>query len=76
MIYTLIDACEYVLKVQGEAQNCFWLASLCDELKLWKTDESKVRAALTRDIKKFGESSQFIMVGNDEFALREWQKTD
>jgi hypothetical protein len=70
MIHTLLDACEYILNVQGEAQSSFWLASQIMEMKLWRTSEAKVRNALIKDIQKHGEASLFIKVAVDEFALR------
>jgi len=75
MIYALLDACEYILNDQGEAQSSFWLASQIMELKLWWTNEAKVRDALTKDIQKHGEESLFIKVADDEFALRSWTVT-
>ncbi len=72
MIHTLLDACEFILNDQGEAQSSFWLASQIMEMKLWRTDEAKVRDALNKDIHKYGEASLFIKVADDEFALRSW----
>jgi hypothetical protein len=73
MIDTLLDACQYVLQVQGEAQSTYWLSSLVMEMKLWRASESQVRVALDRDIEKFGESSPFVKVAEDEYALRSWK---
>jgi hypothetical protein len=74
MINTLLDACQFVLGDQGEAQSSYWLASLMEEMKLWRASESRVRAALDRDIKKNGESSLFVKVGEDQYGLRSWMK--
>lgn len=71
-IYSLLDACEYILNDQGEPQSCYWLASQIMELKLWRASEVGVRNALNRDIKKNGEMSLFIKLRDDEFALRSW----
>jgi HB1, ASXL, restriction endonuclease HTH domain len=73
MIETLLDACRFVLEDQGEAQSRYWLASLVVEMKLWRASESQVRAALDRDIAKFGESSPFVQVAEDLYALRSWE---
>ena len=72
MIYTLLDACEYILEDQGEPQSSYWLASQIMEMKLWRTSEADVRDALDKDIKTHGEASLFIKVADDEFALRSW----
>ena len=73
MIDTLLDACQYVLEVQGEAQSSYWLSSIMLEMKLWRASEVQVHRALERDIKKFGESSPFVKVGEDLYALRSWK---
>jgi hypothetical protein len=73
MMDTLLDACQYVLQVQGEAQSSYWLSSLVMEMKLWRANESQIRVALDRDIEKFGESSPFVKVAEDEYALRSWK---
>jgi hypothetical protein len=73
MIESLLDACELVLKEQGEPQSSYWLASLVEEMKLWRASEADVRDALTKDIAKHGESSQFVVLPDDEFALRAWK---
>ena len=70
MINTILDDCRYVLEDQGEAQSSYWLSSLMMEMKLWRTRESQVRIALDRDIEKYGESSLFVKVGEDQYALR------
>lgn len=72
MIYSLLDACEYIMKDQGEAQSSYWLASQIMEMKLWRTTEAKVRTALTKDIQQHGEASLFVKVSDEEFALRSW----
>jgi len=59
---TLLDACRFVLEDQGEAQSSYWLASIMDEMKLWKASESQVRRVIDSDIKKSGESSPFVKV--------------
>lgn len=69
MIDTLLDACEFVLELEGP-QSSFWLASQIEEMKLWRATEEKVRKALKRDIKKLGESSRFVELPNDVFALQ------
>jgi hypothetical protein len=71
-IRTLIDACRYVLEDQGEARSAYWLASIMEEMKLWRASESRVRAALDRDIKEQGESSLFVKVVDDQYGLRSW----
>ena len=72
MIFTLLDACRFILEDQGEPQSSYGLASQADEMKLWRTSESQVRRALNKDIEKHGESSLFVKVGDDEYALRSW----
>jgi HB1, ASXL, restriction endonuclease HTH domain len=71
-IRTLPDACRLVLAELGEAQSSYWLASQVTEMKLWRASESQVRAALDRDIEEHGESSRFVKVAEDEYALRSW----
>jgi DNA-directed RNA polymerase delta subunit len=71
---TLVDACRFVLEDQGEAQSAYWPASIMEEMKLWREGESRVRAALDRDIKEHGESSLFVKVGDDQYGLRSWMK--
>ena len=73
MIETLLDACQFVLENQGEAQSSYWLASQVMEMKLWRASEADVHAALTRDIEEHGERSRFLFAGDDEFALRSWK---
>jgi HB1, ASXL, restriction endonuclease HTH domain len=72
MIRTLLDACRFILDDQGEAQSSYWLASQAVEMKLWRASESQVRRALNKDIEKHGDSSLFVKVGEDEYALRSW----
>ncbi len=73
MINTILDACRYVLEDQGEAQSSYWLSSLMMEMKLWRASESQVRRALDKDIQKYGESSPFVKVGEDLYAVRPWK---
>jgi hypothetical protein len=73
-IRTLLDACRFVLEDQGQAQSVYWLASIMQEMKLWRASESRVRAALDRDIKEHGESSLFVKVGDDQYGLRSWME--
>ena len=72
MIESLLDACELILKEQGEPQSSHWLASLVIEMKLWRASEADVRDALIKDIAKHGESSRFVALPDHEFALRAW----
>jgi hypothetical protein len=72
MIRTLLDACRFILEDQGEAQSSYWLASQVVEMRLWRASESEVRIALDEDIERHGESSLFVKVGEDEYALRSW----
>jgi hypothetical protein len=41
-------------------------------MRLWRTSESQVRRALDKDIKEHCDSSLFVKVGEDEYALRSW----
>lgn len=72
MIHSLVDACELILNDQGEPQTSFWLASQIMETRLWKCTEAGVRRALNADIKACGESSRFVRIAADTFALRSW----
>jgi len=72
MLDSLLDACEIILKEQGDPQTCFWLASQAMEMKLWRASEADVRDALNKDIEKHGKSSRFGRTADDEFALRAW----
>ena len=47
-MHTILDAIEFVLENQGESQSPYWLASLMDEMRLWKASENRVRAALEK----------------------------
>jgi hypothetical protein len=76
MIRTLLDACRYVLEDLGEAQSSYWLASQVMETKLWRASESQVRNAFDKDIEAHGESSLFVKVGEDEYALRSWGRKE
>lgn len=71
-IDSLLDACELVLQEQGEPQSSYWLASQVMEMKLWRASEAGVRDALSKDIAKLGDSSRFVALPDDEFALRSW----
>ena len=73
-IYTLLDACEFILENEGEPQSSYWLASQMMEMKLWRASEADVREALNQDIKLHREASLFIKVSDDEFELRRWEK--
>jgi hypothetical protein len=72
MIRTLLDACRFILEDLGEAQSSYWLASQVVEMRLWRASEAEVRRALNKDIEQHGESSLFVKVGEDEYALRSW----
>ena len=74
-IHSILDACQYVLEDQGEPQGSFWLTSQMMEMKLWRASEAEVKDALAKDIRKHGESSRFVRVADDEFALRAWTAT-
>jgi DNA-directed RNA polymerase delta subunit len=71
-IDTLSDACEVVLREQGEPQSSYWLATQVMEMKLWRASEADVRDALNKDIAKLSASSRFVKLADDEFALRSW----
>ncbi len=72
VIYTVLDACSFVLENEDQPQSPYWLASIMDEMKLWKASEHDVRAALEKDIAELGEESRFAKVADDEYALRSW----
>ncbi len=74
MIGSILDAYEYALKTEGEPQSPYWLSSMMIEMEVWKASEERIRAALERDIAKFGEQSRFVRVAEDEFALKAWTK--
>jgi len=42
------------------------------KMKLWRASEADVRDALSKGIAKFGESSRFVALPDEEFALRSW----
>jgi len=73
-IDTLLDACQFVLEDQGEPQSSYWLASQIMELKLRRTSEGEVRDVLSKDIAKHDQSSRFVPLADDMFALRSWTK--
>ncbi|MBI2803757.1 MAG: hypothetical protein HYX68_02080 [Planctomycetes bacterium] len=73
-IDSLLDACELVLQEQGEPQSSYWLASQVMEMELWRASEADVRDALGKDIAKLGQSSRFVALPDDEFALRSWSE--
>lgn len=72
MIDSLLDACEFVLKEQGEPQSSYWLASQVKEMKLWRASEAEVRDALNKDLANLGQSSRFVALPDDEWGLRSW----
>ena len=74
MINSLLDACGEVLAINGEPQSAYWLASQMVEMRMWRASEHDVRAALDQDIVENGESSRFVKVANDEYALRSWTR--
>ena len=76
MIYTVLDAIELILKDLGEPLSPYWLASQMDEQKLWKASEHDVRAALEKDMKEWGEKTQFVKLTDDEWGLRSWDMED
>ena len=61
-MYTILDAIEFALEEQGEPQSPYWLASQMMEGRLWRASEHDVRAALEKDMKEWGEKSQFVRV--------------
>ncbi len=71
-IYSLLDACEYVLGLNGDPHSSDTLAAQIMEMRLWRASEADVRDALTKDIQKYGEESLFVAIAEDEFALRAW----
>ena len=72
-IYSLLDACEYVLGLNGDPHSSDSLALQIMEMRLWRASEADVRDALTKDIQKHGEASLFVGIAEDEFALRSWK---
>ena len=75
MIDTILDACHEVLKINGDPQSAYWLASQMMEMRLWRASEYDVRAALDQDIDEKGECSLFVKHANDEYALRSRAKS-
>jgi len=75
MIHTIIEAIEFALENDGGPISPFWLASQMQEMRLWRASEPDVRAALEKDIREWGERSQFVKVGEDEWGLRKWGKS-
>jgi hypothetical protein len=55
----LLEACEFVLKEQGEPQSSYWLASQIVAMKLWRASEADVQAALSKVIEQRGKASRF-----------------
>jgi hypothetical protein len=72
---SLLDACEFVLQLQGEPQSGFWLASQVMEMKLWRASEADVSDAIRNDIGARRETSRFIELPDGDFALRSWENT-
>jgi DNA-directed RNA polymerase delta subunit len=72
MIDSLLDACQFILTNHGEPQSSYWLTSQIMEMKLWRASEADVRDALNKDFAKHGDSSRFVSLPDDEFALRSW----
>jgi hypothetical protein len=46
------------------------------EMKLWKASEQTVRAALEKDIARFGERSRFARMADSMYALKVWPELD
>jgi DNA-directed RNA polymerase delta subunit len=44
------------------------------EMRLWRSSEHDVRAALEQDISELGVRSWFVKVADDEWALRSWSE--
>lgn len=72
---SLLDACEFILQLQGEPQSGFWLASQIMEMKLWRASETEVSDAIRKDIGARRQSSRFVERPDGEFALHSWEKT-
>jgi hypothetical protein len=75
MIHTIIDAIELTLEELGEPQSPYWLASQLMEGRVWRASENDVRVALEKDVKEWGEKSQFVKAGEDEYGLRSWSQS-
>jgi hypothetical protein len=73
-ITSILDACQSILEEQDEPQSSYWLASQMMEMRLWRASEADVRDALAKELEERGESSRFMRVAEDEFALRSWIK--
>ena len=73
VIYSLLDACRYVLRDQGEPQRIYWPASQIEEMKLWPADEAKVRQALLAGLRRHSEASRFRDLEKDRWGLRSWE---
>jgi hypothetical protein len=73
-ITSILDACQSILEEQDEPQSSYWLASQMMEMRLWRASEADVRDALAKELEERGESSRFMRVAEDEFALRAWIK--
>lgn len=74
MIYTILDAAEFILEEQGEPQSPYWLSSQMLEGKLWRASEHDVRSALEQDIAECGDRSRFVEADDGEYALRSWME--
>ena len=75
MINAILDACQEVLKINGDPQSAYWLASQMVEMRMWRASEHDVRAALDQDMSEKGERSLFVRVSDDEYALSSWAKS-
>ena len=73
MIHTIINAIDFILEEQGGPQSPYWLASPMMEMRLWRASEHDVRTVLEKDMKAWGEKSQFVKTADDEYALRWWE---
>ena len=61
-------------RTKASHETSYWLASQIVEMKMWRTSEGEVRDVLGKDIAKHGESSRFVALPDDEFALRSWTR--
>lgn len=71
-MFTLLDACEFVLDQRGEPQSSEQVLALLSEWELARLPEEAIREALLKDIQSLGDKSRFVALGNGLFALREW----